>query len=172
MTDYSRLGLIKLDTQNFPTAIVQRLTEIWLDEYRARGGADQIIETTTSGFSYLFDIRNERLIAAWGISEGRYDAPRPHARMAGHPLSAGPLYHRGHAIPHTLGGLADINLVPQLGRINTGVFRALEKEAVRTPCTLYFTYWIYGSVDKQVPIMVDQGWLAPGMPPRIVTHPN
>src|SRR5262249_52706616 len=121
MADYFRLGPI-IGAQNFPVEVVRRLTEIWLDDYCVRGGTDQIIETTTSGFSYLFGIRNERLIAAWGLSQGRNSEPRPAARMAGHPLGLGPLYHRGHAIPHTLGGPADINLVPQLGRINVGPF--------------------------------------------------
>jgi hypothetical protein len=171
MADYFRLGPI-IGAQNFPTEVVRRLTEIWLDDYCVRGGTDQIIETKTSGFSYLFDIRNERLIAAWGLSQGRNSEPRPAARMAGHPLSLGPLYHRGHAIPHTLGGPADINLVPQLGRINVGPFRALEREAVRTPGALYFTYWIYRGIDGQVPIGVDQGLLVPGMPRRIVRHSN
>ena len=74
------------------------------------------------------------------------------------------LYHRGHAIPHTLGGPTDINLVPQLGRINVGQFRTLEKRAVATPGSLYFTYWSYArtraagrSSASQTPVAVDQG---------------
>jgi len=77
------------------------------------------------------------------------------------------LYHRGHAIPHTLGGATDINLVPQLGAVNVGAFRALERAAVATPGALYFTYWSYrGSRLRtarghdepgQVPTAVEQG---------------
>jgi hypothetical protein len=99
--------------------------------------------------------------------------------MAGHPLSTGPLYHRGHAIPHTLGGPTDINLVPQLGRINIGPFRPLEKKAVATPGSLYFTYWTYVGTPRardgragQTPTGVDQGLLIAGQPPQITRHGN
>jgi len=128
--------------------------------------------------TYLFDIAAERLIAAWGISKGRHVGARDASRMAGHPLSAGPHYHRGHAIPHTLGGPTDINLVPQLGRINVGPFRPFEKKAVATPGSLYFTYWIYGSAaarigtPTQTPTGVDQGLLIAGQMPQIARHGN
>jgi hypothetical protein len=99
--------------------------------------------------------------------------------MAGHPSSAGPLYHRGHAIAHTLGGPTDINLVPQLGRINVGPFRPLEKKAVATPGSFYFTYWTYfgttsrrGAIPSQMPTGVDQGLLIAGQPPQITHHGN
>jgi hypothetical protein len=92
--------------------------------------------------------------------------------MAGHPLSAGPHYHRGHAIPHTLGGPTDINLVPQSGSVNVGAFRVLERRAVKTPGSLYFTYWTYRSRDAQTPVSVDQGLLVPGEPPEIRHHSN
>jgi hypothetical protein len=99
--------------------------------------------------------------------------------MAGYPLSAGSLYHRGHAIPHRLGGPTDINLVPQLGKINIGPFRPLEKKAVATPGSFYFTYWTYlGSARArdgrlgQTPTGVDQGLLIPGQNPLISRHGN
>ena len=72
-----------------------------------------------------------RLIAAWGISGGKHLGARDKSRMAGSPLGAGPGYHRGHAIPHTLGGPTDINLVPQLGSVNIGPFRRLKKLSLR-----------------------------------------
>jgi hypothetical protein len=92
--------------------------------------------------------------------------------MTGHPLSAGASYHRGHAIPHTLGGPTDINLVPQRGSINVGPFRALERQAVATPGSLYFTYWIYQGPTEQTPRWVEQGLLVPGRPPDIRKHSN
>jgi hypothetical protein len=100
--------------------------------------------------------------------------------MAGHPNSAGPLYHRGHAIDHTLlGGPTDINLVPQLGRINVGPFRPLEKKAVAAPGSFYFTYWTYfasaparGGSSGQTPTGVDQGLLIVGQSPLIRHHGN
>ena len=113
--------------------MVPSLVDIWLRDYERLVRKSDIVETTVSGFSYLFDIAAERLIAAWGFSKGRHGAARDKSRMAGHPLSAGPLYHRGHAIPHTLGGPTDINLVPQRGSINIGPFRALEEKGRGDP---------------------------------------
>ena len=106
------------------------LVDVWLLDYGRVAGETDVVETTVSNFAYLFDIAAERLIAAWGISQGRFGGKRDKSRMAGHPLSAGPRYHRGHAIPHTLGGPTDINLVPQRGSVNVGQFRVLEKRAV------------------------------------------
>jgi hypothetical protein len=108
------------------------LVGVWLGDYDG-GGKANIVETRSGNFSYLFDIEPGRLIAAWGVSQGKHSGARDKSRMAGHPLGAGPLYHRGHAIPHTLGGGTDINLVPQRGSVNVGPFRALEKLAVATP---------------------------------------
>ena len=154
---------------SFTKKVVPYLVDVWLDDYARSNQNADIVETTDSGFSYLFDIARERLIAAWGISKGRHGEPRDKNRMRGHPLSAGDLYHRGHAIPHTLGGPTNINLVPQLGKINIGPFRELERNAVASPGSLYFTYWIYARNDPtgQTPAGVDQGLLVAGHPPRI-----
>lgn len=156
----------------FARQVVPILQRAWLEDYGRTTRSSDVVETTAGGFSYLFDIAHERLIAAWGISGGRHGAKRDSTRMAGHPLSAGPGYHRGHAIPHTLGGPTDINLVPQLGAVNIGPFRALERQAVATPGALYFTYWIYGAGASQKPRMVEQGLLVPGAKPDIRRHPN
>jgi hypothetical protein len=163
----------------FTKEVIPYLVGIWLDDYARDNSKMDVVETTTSGFSYLFDIMAQRLIAAWGISHGRHSESRDKARMAGHPLGAGPLYHRGHAIPHTLGGPTDINLVPQLGRINIGPFRPLEKQAVATPGSLYFTYWTYVGAPRardghkgQTPTGVEQGLLVAGRSPLIERHGN
>ena len=163
----------------FVQKVVPYLVEVWLADYARTTAIADIVETRAAGFSYLFDIQAERLIAAWGTSRGRSPDPRPAARMQGHPLGAGPLYHRGHAIPHTLGGPTDINLVPQLGKINVGPFRPLEKKAVATPGSLYFTYWTYrktssvkGGRPEQKPNGVDQGLLVLGKSPEISTFGN
>lgn len=154
------------------------LIDVWLDDYVERCKGGEIVEIQVSDFNYLFDTSNSRLIAAWGVSKGRHGGKRDASRMAGHPLSAGPLYHRGHAIPHTLGGTTDINLVPQLGSVNIGRFRPLEKLAVATAGSLYFTYWIYqqstmsGDKINDVPIGVDQGLLIVGQTPTVTTHVN
>lgn len=150
--------------QVFAARVVPALVDIWLG---ASGGlSDNVVETTSDSFSYLFDIGHERLIAAWGISRGRFGGARDASRMKGFPLSAGATYHRGHAVPHRLGGALDINLVPQLGRINIGPFRELERKAVATPGALYFTFWTYRG-SSQTPVGVDQGLLIPGETPKI-----
>lgn len=151
---------------------VPYLVDVWMDDYGKLTAVADVVETRASDFSYLFDVAEQRLIAAWGISKGRYGGPRDHSRMAGHPLSAGPRFHRGHAIPHTLGGPADINLVPQSAKVNVGAFRALERRAVATPGSLYFTYWIYRFGGTQIPSAVDQGLLVAGAPPNITAHGN
>ncbi len=153
---------------------VSILKNFWLDDYGRVAPHADIVEVQSDDFFYLFDIAAERLIAAWGQSEGRSNERRDSNRMAGHPLSAGPLYHRGHAIPHTLGGGTDINLVTQLARINIGSFRPLEKQAVATPGSLYFTYWTYlgSGPDGQTPTGVDQGLLIAGQYPDIKHHGN
>jgi hypothetical protein len=154
------------------TNVVAYLTDVWIDDYISRCKSHEIVETSSSGFSYLFDIPAGRLLAAYGVSHGRHAGKRDASRMAGHPLSDGPLYHRGHAIPHTLGGPTDINLVPQLGSVNVGPFRRLEKLAVATPGSFYFTYWMYPRGDAQRPTGVDQGLLIPGQSPQITPHVN
>jgi hypothetical protein len=156
----------------FKGQVVPYLIDKWLDDYSRWKFSKDIVETTHSGFSYLFDIDQQRLISAWGISKGRHGGLRDASRMAGHPLSAGKHYHRGHAIPHTLGGPTDINLVPQLGKINIGPFRPLEKKAVATPGSMYFTYWLYSRTDDQKPTGVDQGLLIAGQSPLITRHGN
>ena len=177
MLDYSRLtGLTRAagPSDEHPyEQVLDALVGMWLDDYNSRTPSLDVVETTYGAFAYLFDIKHERLIAAWGISRGRHAGTRDKARMAGHPKGAGERYHRGHAIPHTLGGLTDINLVPQLGQINVGPFRELEKLAVATPGALYFTYWKYGrSTRTQKPEGVDQGLLRPGLPAEIRAHVN
>ena len=163
----------------FARNVINYLADTWLDDYAGTSTNTQIVEVTLAPFSYLFDIAAQRLIAAWGISAGRAAHLRDKSRMAGHPLSAGTLYHRGHAIPHTLGGGTDINLVGQLGRINVGPFRPLERQAVATPGAFYFTYWDYAGAaptvaghPSQLPTAVDQGLLVAGQAPSIIRHTN
>lgn len=156
----------------FRNEVIPYLIDAWLSDYHTLPGGGDIVETSAARFSYLFDVAAGRLIAAWGVSAGRHAGPRDRSRMAGHPLGAGPRYHRGHAIPHTLGGPTDINLVPQLAKVNVGAFRALEIRAVATPGSLYFTYWEYPRSASQTPTRVEQGLLVPGRPPEIRTHGN
>jgi len=154
-------------------AAADLLIDAFLSDYQpARGKKPEIVETSSSNFSYLFDIATERLIAAYGVSRGKHTGKRDSARMRGSPLGGPKGYHRGHAIPHTLGGPLDINLVPQKGTVNIGKFRVLEIQAVDTPGAFYFTYWKYPPNDSQRPVGVYQGLLIPGRPAQISEHGN
>ncbi|MFC0204996.1 DNA/RNA non-specific endonuclease [Novosphingobium soli] len=136
------------------------------------------------GIRYLFDIAAERLVAAYVISQGKNAVTRkgePDDRLAGHPLHNSLLFDRGHTIAHTLGGGADINIVPQNSKVNrsgrkdlpTG-FRTLERRAVETPGSLYFVRWLYNGATggQQVPTSVEQGLLLPMRAPEVYTFAN
>lgn len=156
----------------FNTRAIPYLVAVWLNDYERGVTHSAIVETSVRTFSYLFDVDAERLIAAWGMS-GVFDpGQRDSARMASHPMSKGPHYHRGHAIPHSLGSPTDINLVAQRASVNVGPFRILERRAVATPGSLYFTYWGYDPKSGQHPSKVDQGLLIPGQLPDIRTFAN
>jgi hypothetical protein len=178
MPDYPRLnelaaGLVAgPDGEPAEAAIASYLVSIWAADYTKHASDNTLVETRVSGFSYLFDVYEGRLVAAWGVSQGRHAGARDKARMAGHPLGGDKRYHRGHAIPHSLGGPTDINLVPQLGAVNIGSFRVLERKAVATPGSFYFTYWIYRDSDSQRPVAVQQGLVCPGLPPDVRKHCN
>jgi len=173
MPQYPALAtLLKRVTTGLEFSAVPYLLKIWLEDYQRSTRNGEIVQTNVDSFDYLFDITHQRLIAAWGISRGRHGAARDKSRMAGHPLGAGEGYHRGHAIPHTLGGPTDINLVPQLGSVNIGPFRELERLAVATPGALYFSYWSYDHADSQKPVAVQQGLLRPGADPQFREHGN
>lgn len=143
------------------------LVDLWLAEYLQRIYGRRIVSVPADGHDYLFDIPRQRLIAAWSISRGAYAGPRDKSRMQGHPQGRGPLYHKGHAIPHSCHGGYDINLVTQLAALNIGPFRALERRAAASSGALYFTYWRYPNADEQVPSGVEQGYLEPGLMPDI-----
>jgi hypothetical protein len=182
MADYARLEKLtrvikpgNVDAFRWK-AVTDYLCEVWLGDY-APSRRSKIVQVSLDGFAYFFDYGAERLVAAWGVSQGRHAGERDASRMKGHPLNDSAHYDRGHAIPHRLGGPTDINLVPQLARINRGDFRPLEIQAVATPGALYFTYWVYrrgagGSFASQKPVGVDQGLLVPGEKPDIRPHGN
>ncbi len=139
-----------------------RLVPLWCDDYYfSNPRADLVVvnlDDSGSAFSYLFDIQAERAIVAYGVpiySKHRRDA----ARMAGHPLSAGSQFHRGHLMAHSIGGGTDINLVPQLGKLNIGQFRVLEKRvrklAQENVRCFYFVRTIYRS-SSQTPSYIEQ----------------
>jgi hypothetical protein len=157
---------------SFGAVVVPALVAEWMARYRTAEPEAEVIRTETKGHSYLYDVPNTRLLAAWTIIVQREKRSRDESRMSGFPLPFGEAYHRGHAIAHTLGGGEEINLVPQLGASNIGPFRRLERKAMRHPGALYFTFWIYGGPSEQVPIRVEQGLLISGSGLELAVHEN
>jgi hypothetical protein len=150
----------------------EHLVPLWVKTYHARCRSAALSSVQLGAAVFLFDVEHERLVTAWAASRGPVHERRDAGRMARFPKGAGRLYHRGHAIPHSMGGPLDLNLVPQLGAVNVGAFRELERDAVAMPGALYFTFWYYARGRGQVPTSVDQGLLRPGTDFRVVNHPN
>lgn len=137
------------------------LVRLWCDEYASKNSSAQLVAVNLNDsgavLTYLFDIRLERTIVAYGVpifSATQRDA----ARMAGHP-NPGPDFHRGHLMAHSIGGGMDINLVPQLGKLNIGAFRILERRvrawAKQNVSCLYFVRPIYRG-KSQIPNLFEQ----------------
>ena len=136
----------------------RRLAEAWCRAYAANSPNSEIVAVDQSTFTYLFDIAQERNIAAYGIMGGRNLTVRDHARMAGFPKAEGQEYHRGHMIPHSGYGGTDINLFIQRSSVNIGPFRPLERLAVTHPGSFYFVHLMFppGS-STQRPSSLEQG---------------
>jgi hypothetical protein len=155
-------GTIDLADPDDVKQLTDYLIDEWIGDYRRFVTSSDVVEVRLHRFSYLFDVKMERLISAWGLSPGATDHVRDKKRMRGHPLGGDERYHRGHAIPNQMGGGTDINLVAQKGKINIGPFRLLEKRAVASPGSLYFSYWLYPGSQTQRPNHVQQGLIVPG----------
>jgi DNA/RNA endonuclease G (NUC1) len=84
--------------------------------------------------------------------------------MAGHPLANAGKFHRGHLMAHSIGGGTDINLVPQLGSLNIGAFRVLERmvrdQAKQNLRSFYFVRPIYNNA-SQMPSRFEQCVILP-----------
>jgi hypothetical protein len=135
----------------------------WRDEYLDNHGDAELLIVkggpNETGFSYLFDFARQRNVVAFGTPTAN-DEKRDSTRMAGHPLSSGSEYHRGHLIAHSLGGGTDINLLPQLASVNVGAFRSIERVAKATisegMSCLYFVRALYADDTSQVPSHLEQ----------------
>jgi hypothetical protein len=143
-------------------ALGKQLATLWADDYEASNPLAELLETTLAQATYLFDTEEERLVGMYGQPQPA-GHKRDASRMKGHPLSEGPGYHRGHMMAHTLGGGTDINLVPQLGSMNVGAFRELERLAQASSNCLYFVRPIYApGNDGDTPDQLEQGLVLSG----------
>ena len=155
---------------NLLAAFPEDVLNLWYDDYKRNyTGADLVtvnLESEGSSFTYLFDLTRQRNVGVAGIPtfvKHKRDANR----MAGAPIGAGAGYHRGHLMAHSIGGNADINLIPQLGSLNIGEFRVIErlvrKLALENIDCVYFVRTIYPadganhSQLTQIPEKIEQG---------------
>ena len=158
--------------------IAASLDQLWCSDYRSSNPSAELfavnMKSSNTVFTYIFDINLERTIVAYGEPIFSKN-PRDPGRMAGHPNSAGPNFHRGHLIAHSIGGGTDINLVPQLGKLNIGQFRILEKKvralAAMNVKALYFVRPIYTG-DSQTPAMFEQCVIVPPKSLTFALHKN
>jgi len=156
--DYSQIAIPQAGFASFAcNELPDRLCDLWCAQYRRTFRDAEIVSIALDPFVYLFDLSGERVVAAYGIMGGKASEPRDRARMAGHPKAEGHDYHRGHLMPHSGGGGTDINLFSQLGTVNVGPFRELERLAVANPGSFYFVRLLYDLTGSQRPAWVEQG---------------
>ena len=158
--------------------IQEELIPLWCDEYYLQNPKADVVQVdldeSASSFSYLFDIRLERVLAAFGVpiyAKHKRDA----SRMAGHPLANAGKFHRGHLMAHSIGGGTDINLVPQLGSLNIGAFRVLERmvrdQAKQNLRSFYFVRPVYNNT-SQMPSRFEQCVILPSKALLYSLHNN
>ena len=112
----------------------------------------------------------DRVVAVWGLSRKEAASTRDKARMSGFLKGvwsgAYPGRDRGHFFAHTMGGGTDINLFPQLARVNRGGdWRILEQYAADHPGTYCFIHPIYRG-QSWIPSRLEYGIFK--MPPQDV----
>ncbi len=166
-------------------ALFQRAPDILCDAWQYAylsftGHAEFLTVSTDAGgasFTYLFDYAGSRVVGVWGMpiySRHTRDA----SRMAGAPLGAaqGSGFHRGHLIAHSIGGGTDINLVPQLGSVNIGAYRVLERAARRLAQggvqSLYAVRVLYTDPTSQMPNQLEQVLMEANGTYRYALHHN
>lgn len=115
-TDYATIQALFDDGRLDDAALGELLNDQWAAAYRAHacpGDDPEPVEVDQADLTYLFDLTLARVVGVYGRSSPT-NAPRPAARMRGFPLPPEPAgVVRGHLVAHSLGGGADINLIPQ-----------------------------------------------------------
>ena len=159
--------------------LLDSLVPLWCNDYAGSNPASELVEVKDGMpggpiFSYLFDLNLQRNVVAWGVP-GYVTHKRDAARMAGHPLGGNQGTHRGHLMSHGTGGGTDINLVPQLGSLNIGAFRRLERQArslaQQHQSCLYFVRTLY-SDGRQMPHQIEQCIVQPSKAVSYAMHSN
>jgi hypothetical protein len=173
--DYRRI-VNRLNGPGFLQKLPDELVRLWSRDYIAEYGSTEMTLVTVpsggSSFTYLFDLNRERNIVSFGFPL-YIKHTRDKALMATRPTGADSgSYDKGHLLAHSLGGGTDINLVPQLSKLNRGAFRELErlltklsKEETRS---FYFVRTLY---PQSATIASKTNWL-PGSIEQCVIEPS
>jgi hypothetical protein len=182
-----------------PAALLSFLQEelpyAWLDAYvRMSPHRHNVHRITVEEFEYLWDLSSEfvqqgivlaaeavddRLIAAHGISRVNPEARRG-SRLRRRTL--GPLevvdasqrsaYDRGHAIGHVLGGVLDLNIIPQSRSMNRGgLWRRMERYCQEHLGTYFFCRPLYTGLCSH-PAALEFGILKPDRSWWVRQFPN
>jgi hypothetical protein len=207
MIDYAGLAIaFGHDTAAFKAFLFETLPDLWCDAYRVMPASDvEMVQFRDDGYEFLFDLGSERVIAAFGLSR-RNRSQREQTRMRGfldrtvstqklNTLPSGQRqlaslswrdrffethgheYDRGHFISHLQGGGLDVNLFPQLTRINRGrgpegaAYRAMERECVVYPGSFCFSRPIYDDM-TWVPFELEYGILRSPHEIQVRIFPN
>ena len=173
ITQTTYLSLLAgLPKTNWLVALGEELVELWGEDYEAANPLAELLETTVDHVTYLFDADAERVVGMYGMPKAA-GHKRDASRMKGHPLQQGAGLHRGHLMAHSLGGGTDINLVPQMGSLNVGAFRELERLADGTTNSLYFVRPVYApGNDGDQPDQLEQGLVLGGKSLQYRLHGN
>ncbi|GAB3414159.1 hypothetical protein [Flindersiella endophytica] len=129
-----------------------------------------LLEFEQAGATYLFDQasavgaeQEDRTVAAWAVTPAAV-SKRDKSYQRGFPLSqtwAGDV-DRGHLIPHMSGGEFGPNIFKQDRDLNQGRsdqgrrYRAMEREAAKTPGAFYFGHLLYED-DTAYPAAIETG---------------
>ena len=156
-----------------PTFLGAALLAALADLYEAEHPVCALHQFKQSAATYLFDLassadlpREDRTVAAWALTPRVVDQ-RDTVYQRGFPMARGADVapaDRGHLIPHLSGGEFGPNIFRQDRALNRGwseqgkSYRALEREAARTPGTFYFGHLLYID-DSAYPSEIEIGLL-------------
>jgi hypothetical protein len=137
------------------------LMPLWCDDYYNVNPRAELVTVdlndSGSTFTYLFDLALQRIVVACGVPIVP-EHGRDYSRQAGYPKPQ-KRFVKGHLIAHSMGGGMDINFIPQLGSMNGGAFRKIEKLAQKSALenvkSFYFVRALYHDA-TEVPRMLEQ----------------
>jgi hypothetical protein len=136
--------------------LAEQLPDEWCRIYYQKFPGSEIVEVLQGAYHYLFDLRGERVVAAYGISGERPGGGKrqDHSRRRGWAGRSITSYYavpvdKGHFMSDAAGGGSDINLFVQRRDLNQGrsdqgkQYTKLEKFCQTNPGTFCFSRGLY-----------------------------